>query len=587
MSVSRQASAKQQDGPPSAGDVIRALRSLRNGQIDEANLSATDVQTAVATSLSALMVGLRWGAALVGLAWAATEVNDGNVRSAITLAIVVFLASWRTVRPLRLGDSRPLQASFALADVAILAGATGVSEGLNSPFVACVLVAVAIVSFGWGLRLGLVGAGVGLFTASMVSIFSLGDGAVPGALAVASLAGAAVFPGVAQSRLLELESRGRKLEGSLDKLAETNQLLGALNNVTRSLPSSLDLAEVLHNTRQQLIDSFGADRLAILTYEDSTWAPQVQDGFDLPPIIRNQRLPSPLDEATTSSEVLRIDDLAKVSNRTGSGMYSRLVVSGTDTGLVALENRGIGHFTANDAKLLAGTSEVLALTIANARAFGQLRSLAAAEERTRIARDLHDRLGQYLTYISMEIERINTQQDEPSSDLKNLHEDTQGAIAELRDTLMDMRATVSTNRPLSVLLSEVVDRVRRRTAIADITLSLPEDPSARLTAIIENELLRIAQEALTNIEKHANATQVHVGWSIKGGKGVLTVQDDGRGFDPTKGIRGNAYGLVGMRERAASVGAFLEVTSEPDQGTVISVLTSQTPGEINDQNLAG
>jgi signal transduction histidine kinase len=587
VSVSRQVSAPRQDGPPSAGDVLRALRSLRNGQVDESNLSTTDVQTAVATSLSALMVGLRWGAALVGLAWAATEVNDGNVRSAITLSIVVFLASWRTVRPLRLGDSSALQASFALADVAILAGATGVSEGLNSPFVGCVLVAVAIVSFGWGLRLGLIGAGVGLFTASMVSIFSLGGGAVPGALAVASLAGAAVFPGVAQSRLLELESRGRKLEGSLDKLAETNQLLGALNNVTRLLPSSLDLAEVLHNTRQQLIESFGANRLAILTFEDSTWAPQVQDGFNLPPILRNQALPDPLHEATTSSEVLRINDLSDVCDRTGSGMYSRLVVAGADTGLVALENKKTGHFTANDAKLLAGTSEVLALTIANARAFGQLRSLAAAEERTRIARDLHDRLGQYLTYISMEIERINTQQIEPSSDLKHLHEDTQSAIAELRDTLMDMRAAVSSNRPLSVLLKEAVDRVRRRTAIADITLSLPEDPSARLTAIVENELLRIAQEALTNIEKHANATQVHVGWSITGGKGILTVQDDGRGFDPSKGIRGNAYGLVGMRERAASVGAILEVTSEPDQGTVISVLTSQNPGEINDQNLVG
>ncbi len=588
MSVSRQASATQQDGPPSARDVWRALRSLRHGKIDESTLTSTDVQAAVATSLSALMVGLRWGAALVGLAWAATEVDEGNVRSAITLAIVVFLASWRTIRPLRLGDSRALQASFALADVAILAGATGVSEGLNSPFVGCVLVAVAIVSFGWGLRLGLIGAGVGLFTSSLVSIFSLaGGGAIPGALAVASLGGAAVFPGVAQSRLLELESRGRKLEGSLDKLAETNHLLGALNNVTRSLPSSLDLAEVLQNTRQQLIESFGADRLAILTFEESTWAPQVQDGFNLPPIIRNTSLPAPLQEATTSSEVLRVLDLSTVSDRIGSGMYSRLVVSGVDTGLVALENNSPGHFSANDAKLLAGTSEVLALTIANARAFGQLRSLAAAEERTRIARDLHDRLGQYLTYISMEIERINTEQSEPSSDLKNLHEDTQGAIAELRDTLMDMRAAVSTTRPLSVLLSEVVDRVRRRTAISDITLSLPEDPSARLTAIVENELLRIAQEALTNIEKHANATQVHVGWSISGGKGVLTVQDDGRGFDPSKGIRGNAYGLVGMRERAASVGAFLEVTSEPDQGTVISVLTSQTPGEINDQNLAG
>ena len=61
-------------------------------------------------------------------------------------------------------------------------------------------------------------------------------------------------------------------------------------------------------------------------------------------------------------------------------------------------------------------------------------------------------------------------------------------------------------------------------------------------------------------------------------RGTLTVTDNGRGFDPAKGIRGNAYGLVGMRERAASVGAILEVSSEPDQGTVITVLTSQPTG---------
>lgn len=589
MSVSRETNAARQVGPPSAGDVVRALRSLRRGEIDEPSVSSSDVRTAVADSLSALMVGLRWGAALVGLAWSVSQVSEGDVRSQVTLSVVVFWAAWRTVRPLHLGDSRALQVLIAIADVAVLAAATGISpQGLNSPFVGCVLVAVAIVSFGWGLRLGLIAAGVGLFTSSMISIiFTLDGGSVPGVLAVTALGGAAVFPGIAQARLLELERRGRKLEGSVDRLSETNQLLGALNNVTRSLPSSLDLAEVLQTTREQLTDSFGADRLAILALEEASWSPQVQDGFDLAPIVRAAGLPSPLAQASTASDVLRIDDLSTICGRPGSGMYSRLVVNGVDTGLVALENYNVGHFTANDAKLLAGTSEVLALTIANARAFGQLRSLAAAEERTRIARDLHDRLGQYLTYISMELERINTEQVEPSSDLKRLHHETQGAISELRDTLMDMRATVSPNRPLSVLLSEVVDRVGRRTAIADITLSLPDDPSARLTSIVENELLRIAQEALTNIEKHANATQVHVGWAITTGKGVLTVQDDGRGFDPTKGIRGNAYGLVGMRERAAAVGAILEITSEPDQGTVISVLTSETPGEVNDQNLAG
>ena len=71
-------------------------------------------------------------------------------------------------------------------------------------------------------------------------------------------------------------------------------------------------------------------------------------------------------------------------------------------------------------------------------------------------------LGQWLTYIGLELERINSEQAEPSVELKQLHEDTQGAIAELRDTLMELRASVGPGRPLSVLLGEVVDRVRKR-----------------------------------------------------------------------------------------------------------------------------
>ncbi len=92
MSVSRETNAARQVGPPSAGDVVRALRSLRRGEIDEPSVSSSDVRTAVADSLSALMVGLRWGAALVGLAWSVSQVSEGDVASQVTLSVVVFWA---------------------------------------------------------------------------------------------------------------------------------------------------------------------------------------------------------------------------------------------------------------------------------------------------------------------------------------------------------------------------------------------------------------------------------------------------------------------------------------------------------------
>ena len=163
----------------------------------------------------------------------------------------------------------------------------------------------------------------------------------------------------------------------------------------------------------------------------------------------------------------------------------------------------------------------------------------------------------------------------PSADLKELQEDVQGAVSEFRDTLLELRAAVSTERPLSMVLTEVVDRFTKRSEV-DVTLVTPERAD-RLPSRVENEFLRIAQEALTNVEKHAAAAKVHIRWSVTDGRGVLIVQDDGRGFDPALGIRGNAYGLVGMRERAASVGAILGISSEPGEGTTITVQSSQHP----------
>ncbi len=555
-----------------AGEVLLALRALRTGGLDETG-RALELSPGVVGSLSAVLAALRWGAVMVGLSLAAAGASNGNLAIVVTLSITIFLASWRTVRPIRLGDRSPIQRTVGMTDVAILSAAAAASEGLASPFVGCVLVAVAIVAFGWGLQEGMLAATIALGVVMVASGLIDGQFSNPSALGVIALGGAAIFPGIGQQRLLQLEHRRREQAEQIGQLADTNQLLGVLNEVTRTMPSSLDLAEVLSSAREQLISTFDAERLVLLSYEDRSWSPLLQERFDLPPNFKPADLPKPMLDASTGPAVTKIDNLLGPAKRLGSGLYARLVVNGVDTGLVAVE-RTSGPYTETDADLLAGMADVLALTVANARAFRQLRSLAATEERTRIARDLHDRLGQWLTYIGLELERINAAQPEPMVDLKQLYEDTQGAIADLRDTLIELRAAVSEKRPLSVVLEEVVDRFTKRSTI-DVTVVVPDDRSARLPTVVENELLRIAQEALTNVEKHAMATHAHVGWSVENGRGVLVVQDNGRGFDPSKGIRGTAYGLVGMRERAAAVGAILEITSEPDQGTVITVLTGQ------------
>lgn len=529
----------------------------------------------VSASLSAILGALRWGAVMIGLVFAAGRAADGDRRIVITVAIAIFLTSLRTMSPLKLGDRSKASIAAALGDVALLSIAIGVREGFGNPLVGTLFVAVAIAAFGWGLQLGAIAALLSLVLTTGIYYFSGEAFIAPSALAITGLAGSAMIPGVVLDRLLESEGRRRELVDERDKLTETNQLLGVLNDLARNLQSSLDQADVVQATRHELMETFEVKRMALLTFEDGTYSTLLQDGFNLLPELTEDELPAILKKASRSPEPLRIQDLSseETSDREGCGLYIRLIVRNADTGLLAIEHNEPNTYSESDRQLLRGMADVLALTLDNARSFNQLKSLAAAEERSKIARDLHDRLGQYLTYIAMELERIN--QDVPSTELKELHEEVQGAVTEFRDTLLELRAAVSADRPLSMVLNEVVDRFAKRSEIG-ISLNV-EDRTERLPARVENEFLRITQEALTNVQKHAGASKVQVRWAVADGRGVLVVQDDGRGFDPTMGIRGNAYGLVGMRERAAAVGALLTISSEPGQGTAITVQSSQHP----------
>ncbi|MGI9577265.1 MAG: sensor histidine kinase, partial [Microthrixaceae bacterium] len=100
-------------------------------------------------------------------------------------------------------------------------------------------------------------------------------------------------------------------------------------------------------------------------------------------------------------------------------------------------------------------------------------------------------------------------------------------------------------------------------------------PDQRLPVPVENELLRILQEALNNVDRHAKASHVEVDWNVEGGNYELVVTDDGTGFDPGRAIRERSYGVVGMRERAAVIGATFDLSSQPGAGTCLRVSAGQ------------
>ena len=211
--------------------------------------------------------------------------------------------------------------------------------------------------------------------------------------------------------------------------------------------------------------------------------------------------------------------------------------------------------------------------IDNARLCRLLRNEGADEERSRIARDLHDRMGEALALLGFEMDLVLAQaspdSDAPGTladDLRRLRGRQREVVQELRNILHDARAETSAGDGPAAAVAQYAERMTERTGLR---FDLELDARLRLPAQQEREVCRIAQEAMTNVERHARATSVKVSWVKRDGCAELRVLDDGRGFTPGQSGRRNTYGLLGMRERASVIGATLSVEQGSGQGTLV------------------
>ena len=264
------------------------------------------------------------------------------------------------------------------------------------------------------------------------------------------------------------------------------------------------------------------------------------------------------------------------------------MIGGTAVGLLWVASDQPGRlFTADEMRLAETIAIDLAAAIESARLSRQAQAAAVAEERSRLARELHDSITQTLYSVSILAAALPRVLERDLEDAKrtadHMRQVVLGALAEMRTLLFELRPDALDAADLGVLLGQLAASLQGRGRVG---VDLKIDGKVEPPLDIKIGLYRIAQEASNNIARHAGATHVTVALQNLPDRVNLTIQDDGQGFDPDS-VPAERMGLRIMRERAEGLGLHLVINSQVGRGTKVAVTWQKDGGqrtedEVND-----
>lgn len=231
-------------------------------------------------------------------------------------------------------------------------------------------------------------------------------------------------------------------------------------------------------------------------------------------------------------------------------------------------------FTAEDEETLERFAVQAAIAIDNAYLHAQAAEIATARERLRIAHEMHDGLAQVLGYVNTKVQAANEyvrqgKNDEASTQLRELAGSARQAYTDVRQSIVALRTLPDPEQSLAAVLSEFLSMWKEQSG--GVATELAIDSSLRLRPSVELQVVRIIQESLTNVRKHARASKVRVEVRRDSDELVVVIADDGVGFNPDARARAEfpRFGLSTMRERAESIGGTLVIDSVAGRGTTV------------------
>lgn len=373
-------------------------------------------------------------------------------------------------------------------------------------------------------------------------------------------------------------------------VARRTQELETLNEVSREITSRLDIQQVLNSvTEKARILLAGEIASLCLVDTKQNWLKlQAISGPRHAIVGETMRADESFADAVLAGEQALICGMGTC--RGGCHMLSEefrtshlaapLRIGDRVIGALCVGSPAQNQFAAESADMLTKLANVAAIALENARLFAQAERVATLEERRRVAAEMHDGLGQTLSYLGLMTDQVVEflAEGKEGDALERLHKTREtigratGDVRRAINRLMD--ETPSSKKDLCVRLHEALDDIASQYDLEAVWRSDVGSPPECSTQTAE-QVYNIAREALVNAARHANANQVGIHLGHGDGKYFVRIEDDGQGFDVSKPAPGGHFGLQIMEARARHIGGRIEFQSAPGSGTHVTLIWPQ------------
>ncbi len=375
----------------------------------------------------------------------------------------------------------------------------------------------------------------------------------------------------------------------IDQLERRNRELSILNRIAEALNREVDLKRALNVALAQVAELLDLQTGWVFLLDEQHGKYYTAAAQNLPPALgRNPRRMAGtcycLDtyedgdlEGAANVNVISCSRLENLVDGTDGLRYHAsipLLAHGRQLGVLNVASMDWRELSPDDLRLLHTVGDLLSMAIERARLFDQSVQLGIMEERNRLAREIHDTLAQQIAGIALQLETADALLEGSAN-----HERVQriigqtlalarSSLEDARRSVLDLRTASLEGHTLAAALAVLVDEVALRANLhTDIDIA---DAGTPLPPRVESGIYRIAQEALTNVRRHAQAQNLSLELTIMPDWVKLFIKDDGCGFDAEQIPQGH-FGLLGLKERVKLLGGELYLCSTPGFGTEIKV----------------